>query len=98
MPDKLDKAKRKQILNDLRLKEQEQFERSLPMKRAAFNDLFDYLDEHLQEHNCEDDHTLTVSYLNLIGTNNIDEVISWLKDKGGYCDCEVISNIEDHFE
>lgn len=31
------------------------------------------------------------------GIENVDEVLAWLREKGGYCDCEVL-NVEEQFE
>ncbi|WP_276090476.1 DUF2695 domain-containing protein [Pedobacter sp. JY14-1] len=93
-----DKARRKQIRDRLRLKAKEEFESSLPMTREKFKGLFDYLDSALQKEKCNDDHTLTIWFLNLIGVQNEGEVVGWLIDKNGYCDCEVLANVEDQFE
>jgi hypothetical protein len=28
---------------------------------------------------------------------DVARVVSWLRDHGGYCDCEVLANVEDEF-
>ncbi|WP_293313813.1 DUF2695 domain-containing protein [Pedobacter sp. UBA5917] len=93
-----DKDMRKQIRNELRLKAQKEFEESLPMTIDKFKSLFDYLDLALQKEKCNDDHCLTIRFLNLIAIDNIDDVISWLLDNNGFCDCETLVNVEEHFE
>ncbi len=93
-----DKARRKQIRDELRLKAQEKFESSLPMSREKFKGLFDYLDLALQKEECNDDHALTVWFLNLVGVENVGDVVGWLIDNNGFCDCEVLTNVEEHFE
>lgn len=93
-----DKARRKQIKDELRKKSQEGFENNLPMSRAQFNGLFDYLSLALQKEACNDDHTLTFCFLELIGVKNSDEVMDWLLVNGGYCDCEILANVEELFE
>ncbi|MES2456764.1 MAG: DUF2695 domain-containing protein [Bacteroidota bacterium] len=93
-----DKDKSKQIRDELRQKVKEEFESNLPMIRERFRGLFDYLDSALQAEGCKDDLTLTVCYLRSIGTSNIDQVTSWLNANGGFCDCEVLSNVEEQFE
>jgi len=93
-----DKARRKQIRDELRLKAQEIFEAGLPMSRENFKCLFDGLDSVLEAESCNDDHTLTVRYLNSIGVTNVAEVLVWLMDSGGFCDCEVLANVEEQFE
>lgn len=73
-----DKDRRKQIRDEIRLKAQKDFEDSLPMGRDKFKSLFEYLDLTLQEEKCNDDHCLTIRFLNLIGIDNGDDVIGWL--------------------
>lgn len=93
-----DKARRKQIRDELRLKAQEEFEAGLPMSRENFKYLFDGLDSILGAESCNDDHTLTVRFLNSISVTNVAEVLVWLMDNGGFCDCEVLANVEEQFE
>jgi hypothetical protein len=93
-----DKSRRKQIRDQLRLKAKEEFNQSLPMSTDKFKALFDYLDLTLQNEQCSDDHTLTIWFLNLVGIDNTEDVVGWLIVNGGYCDCEVIANVEELFE
>ena len=44
MANKSEKERRKQLLNDLHKKANEEFKNSLPMSRDNFKKLFDYLD------------------------------------------------------
>ena len=39
--------------------------------------------------------TLTVAYLKNHGVKDLDNAIAWLQSKGGYCDCEVLANVEE---
>ncbi|ANE51819.1 DUF2695 domain-containing protein [Flavisolibacter tropicus] len=98
MPDKNEKERRKQLLNDLSKKAEEEFENSLPMSRDHFKKLFDYLDTELIDKGCDDTNCLTKSFLDKIGAANTDEILEWLADKGGYCDCEILANVEEQFE
>lgn len=92
-----DKARRKQIRDQIRAKAMEEFEQSLQMTRQKFKSLFDYLDIALSEEKCNDDHAITIRFLNLIGEEE-DSVVPWLIDNDGYCDCETLANVEDKFE
>ena len=98
MPDKTKKQKRKQLLDDLRKKADEEFENGLPMSRDNFKKLFDYLDTELNDKSCDDTNRLTKTFLKQISVENIDEILEWLADKGGYCDCEILANVEEQFE
>jgi hypothetical protein len=98
MPDKNEIERRKQIKKELRDKAKIEFENSLPISREKFTQLFDYLDENLYKFGCDDTLTLTFKFLQESEINNIDEIKNWLGEKGGYCDCEVLNNVEEMFE
>jgi hypothetical protein len=92
-----EKDKRKEILRQLKAKEKENFDNSLPMDKAIFRELFDHLDENLGDE-CDHSLTMTTEFLKGKGIENIDKVVEWLNDNGGYCDCEVLMNVEEKFE
>ena len=91
-----DKDKRKEILRQLKAKEKETFYNALPMSKETFQKLFDRLDEGL-ENGCDHKMTLTIEFLESKGIPNIEQVGAWLNDHGGYCDCEVLGNVEEQF-
>ncbi len=95
---KSEKEHRKQLLADLRQKAATEFENSLPMSRENFRQLFDFLDDELQTTECDDKLTITTTFLNNQNISNLEQVLSWLANHGGYCDCEVLANVEEHFE
>jgi len=68
---------------------------SLPMSQADLRELFDYLDRP-EASPC--DHTLkdTVQFLERKKID-VERAVSWLREHGGYCDCEVLGNVEDEF-
>lgn len=92
-----DKARRKEIRDQLRSTLKAEFEKSLPMSREKFQSLFDYIDIALREEKCNDDHTISIRFLNLIGEDE-EVVIPWLIDNDGFCDCETLANVEEKFE
>ena len=98
MPDKNEIEKRKQIKRELRQKARLEFEQSLPISRDDFQNLFDFLDEKFSNEECDDKLTFTFEFLEKKEIKNIEEVESWLRDNGGYCDCEVLYNIEEKFD
>lgn len=65
------------------------------LDNKLLEDLFDYLDEKLPVKGCNNDLSMTISFLKEHGVKNIDNVIAWLQSKGGYCDCEVLANVEE---
>ena len=92
-----EKDKRKVILRQLKAKEKENFNNSLPMDKKIFHELFDHLDENLGNE-CDHSLTMTTEFLKEKGIENIGKVVEWLKDNGGYCDCEVLMNVKEKFE
>lgn len=98
MPNKEEKARRKQIQKELQEKAQLEFEKSIPVSREVFQNLFNFLDEELEKNDCDDRLILTKKFLETNEIKNIDEIENWLKQKGGFCDCEVLNNIEELFE
>jgi hypothetical protein len=98
MPDKSEKERRKQIMDDLNKKADQEFESSLPMSRDNFKALFEYLDKELNAKGCDDTNVLTKAFLLKSKVDNLDKIIEWLADHSGYCDCEILANVEDDFE
>ena len=96
MESKVSKAKRKAIRDALRLRERRDAEAKLPAPKSVLKELFEWVDAKIEEEGC--DHTLrhTASFLN--DRNLPDkEVVAWLREEGGYCDCEVVANAGDRF-
>lgn len=83
--------------NAYKQQQKEAFENSLPISREIFEELFDYLDEALEE-GCDDTLRLTETFLHSQSVKNVDEILHWLNDNGGYCDCEVLGNVEEIFD
>ena len=98
MPDKSEKERRKQIMDDLKKKADQEFESNLPMDRQTFQKLFDYLDTELTDKNCDETNSLTKAFLTQSKILNIEEVLEWLSEHGGCCDCEILANVEEQFE
>jgi hypothetical protein len=68
---------------------------SIPMPQHDLRDLLDHLD---RENQPPCDHTLreTVAFLQKRG-HDVERVVVWLREYGGYCDCEVIWKVDDKF-
>ncbi|WP_262696872.1 DUF2695 domain-containing protein [Chryseobacterium indoltheticum] len=41
---------------------------------------------------------MTKQFLESQHIQNMEEVKNWLKENGGFCDCEVLNNVEERFE
>lgn len=96
--DKSEKERRKNIKKDLRLLERKEFESSLPLEIVVFESLFDFLDSEFQNVSCDDTMKLSKRFLEQNKIKNITNVFDWLAEKGAYCDCEILANVEEKFE
>ncbi|QNP53120.1 DUF2695 domain-containing protein [Hymenobacter qilianensis] len=97
MPSKDEKQKHKAILNSLAAKHRADKLVNLPLPLSDLKALFDYLDEQLVEHGCDDTVLLTREFLESHQLP-IFATTSWLATYGGNCDCEVLANVEEKFE
>jgi len=93
MPSESEKRRRKAIRHDLKAAERIKAEAALPASKDQLEALFDWVDEHL-ESGCDHGLRQTVEF---IRANGLDEqlTVEWLRDYGGYCDCEVVMNVQD---
>lgn len=93
-----EKKKCKEARKALAQKELNDFRASLPMEEKYFSELFHYLEKTLQKTPC--DHTLRgiTRFLAEKKVSDPEKVITWLASHGGYCDCEVLYNVEERFD
>ena len=94
----MEKSKRKEILKAIKEKELAEFRQNLPMSEDKFIQLFELLDAQLHARGCDHSLKLTEQILVNLGVKDVLSVLAWLKEQGGYCDCEVMANVEQKFE
>lgn len=87
----------KRVLQEYQIKQMEEFEKSLPMKKNLFYELFDYLNDKSETVECNHDFSLTNEFLKDKNVD-IEKVLEFLQVNGAGCDCEVIFNVEEKFE
>jgi hypothetical protein len=68
----------------------------MPISLANLGKLFDYLDVKL-EAGCDHTPKIATDFLTSINLNS-DKILPWLQDQGGYCDCEILANVEESWE
>ncbi|WBV61821.1 DUF2695 domain-containing protein [Chryseobacterium camelliae] len=95
---KNEKEHRKQIRNEWKQKQQQEFEQNLPMNREVFGKLFDFLDYQLRKSDCDDTNNLAKQFLKKNKITDVENILNWLSENGGYCDCEILANVEEKFE
>jgi hypothetical protein len=78
--------------------EQKQLARAaFPMSDALLESLFEAVDSRVAESGC--DHTLRFTKQWIAEHRQAESpVLDWLKEHGGFCDCEVVANAADHWE
>ncbi len=97
MLSKEEKARRKAIQRELVEKERQEFLKTLPVAPEIIIELFDHLDKELEANGCEHDYSITKAFLASKKYNG-DQIFEWFRENGGYCDCEILYNIEDRFD
>ena len=97
MPSAAEKQRRKELAQQAKTAETAQFLASLPVSTNQLKALFDYLDDKLLEQDCDD----TLQYTKQFATETqvpYEPLRDWLATEGGYCDCEVLANVEEKLE
>jgi hypothetical protein len=91
-----DRSRKKELKRQFKDDERADAEGRLPLPKADLAALFERLDARLSDHDC--DHTLrhTEAFLAERALNAA-AVLPWLRESGGYCDCEVLANVEDEW-
>jgi hypothetical protein len=90
-----DDARKSELKNAWKEQERQKLIASIPMPIPDLRDLFDYLG---RENPPPCDHTLreTIEFLKQRNLD-VERIVPWLQKHGGYCDCEVIYNVENDF-
>ncbi|QDO86729.1 DUF2695 domain-containing protein [Shewanella psychropiezotolerans] len=68
----------------------------MPISLSNLGKLFDYLDVKLEE-GCDHTPKITTDFLASINLSS-EKILPWLQDQGGYCDCEILANVEEGWE
>ncbi len=89
---KLSKEERKARVKQWQAVERAELVASMPLSSQQLNSLLDYLDANLQS--CDHTTKLTDIFLHVEKLDK-ERVLPWLADHGGYCDCEVLYNLDD---
>jgi hypothetical protein len=67
--------------------------KTLPVAVETLISLFDALSAELEQRACDNTLKKTMMWLVVHGYD-VSSVTKWLKGHGGYCDCEVLLNVE----
>ncbi len=96
MPSKEEIARRKKLVGSVVAQKRAAEEATMPISKADLKSLFNFLDQTIGVSAC--DHSLRHTRSFLVA-HHLPEaaVVPWLGEHGGYCDCEVLANVEDHW-
>jgi hypothetical protein len=87
-----DKNQKKKLKAAYKAAERQTLETSMQMSKSDLKDLFVHLDETVSACDHSLKHTTEFLYARSLDSGKI---IPWLQEHGGYCDCEVLANVED---
>lgn len=97
MPSKEEKRRRAKLVEAIVLEDTKKAIEKMPISFKDLAALFDHLDEVFGNEGC--DHTPNITKAFLKSRNlNMDKILPWLEEHGGYCDCEVLANVEEKWE
>jgi hypothetical protein len=89
----MNKDERKRRLRAWRESERATARAALPLPDAELKALFDVLDVSLPSHGCDHTLRLTREWAAARG-HEVEPLVTWLNDNGGFCDCEALANAE----
>lgn len=84
------------MLRQVREQERAAARAALPLPDDQLQALFDMLDKELSAGGCDHTRRLTQRFLEQRGLPT-EAVMSWLDNNGGFCDCEVLANVEERW-
>lgn len=92
----MDKARRKELLQQLAEKNLLAFRKSLPVDEHIFPKLFEFIDEKLSVQGCQNNFAIANMFCD---EHHIDKQVlfKWINEQGQGCDCEIL-NLEDIFQ
>lgn len=93
MSDRPDKRNRKEALDRWKADQRAAARAKLPLPNDKMQKLFDMLDVEFPRQGCNRTLRLTRSWL-MAENLPVDQVLDWLRENGGHCDCEALANSE----
>ncbi len=95
MTSKSEQERRKSLIRDVKKRERQLAEARMPISRRDLCALFDHLDVALGG-GCDHSLRFTRQFLAAQSLSESD-VLPWLEEYGGYCDCEVLGNVQNEW-
>jgi hypothetical protein len=90
----MDAAQKKKLKNQWRDQQRKTALTALPLAIPELKAMFDMLDVELPRKGCDHTRRLTEAWLRNRG-HDVQRVFAWLDTQGGFCDCEILANVEE---
>ncbi len=93
MASQAERDRRRALVREIADRKRQEAEARMPLSKEDLAALFNHLDQALVE-GC--DHSLRLTRAFLASRSlAADKIVLWLGEYGGFCDCEVLANVED---
>jgi hypothetical protein len=89
--------KRQELKKRWKKAEKDAARSAFPLPDDKLEALFDAVEMAIEESGCDHSLRATTEWLSANGVD-VDAVVAWLENNGGFCDCEVVANARDHWE
>ncbi len=93
----MDASEKKQLKAQWRNQQRKAALAALPLPVAELKAMFDMLDVDLPQKGCDHTRRLTETWLHSRG-HDVEPVFTWLDAHHGFCDCEILANIEERID
>ena len=93
----MDADDKKQMLKAWKASQKAEAREGFPAPVDVLEELFDCIDEALEERGCDHTYRFTRKWIESTGLQE-KTIVPWLQSNGGYCDCEVIANVEPYVD
>jgi len=90
------KKRKKALKKFYKYQEKEAFINNLPVSKKVLKKMFNYLNTVLELEGCSHDYTHVSKFIKERQLPKA-ELVSWFQKNGGYCDCEILYNVEQAF-
>jgi hypothetical protein len=90
----MDAAEKKRLKTQWRDQQRKAALAALPLPVHELKAMFDMLDFELPQKGCDKTRRLTEEWLRSRG-HDVQSVFAWLDTQGGFCDCEILANVEE---
>ena len=96
MASKEEKRRRAALVEAMVAEDTKKAIEEMPISLVYLGQLFDYLDVELED-GCDHTPRITTAFLTSKDLSP-ENILPWLQDQGGFCDCEILANAEESWE